>query len=140
MDNVCCVSIGARNTANSIVKQSLIYTGTEKGKLLAFRQLLLDGGLTPPVLVFVQTKERAQELFKELDKDREDLHVDLLHADRSQLQRLQTLQQFRAGHVWVLICTELVGRGIDFKVMIIHILAIDNCSIREQIFEIRHVD
>lgn len=116
LDNSCSVSIGARNTANHIVEQSLVYTGTEKGKLLAFRQLLLDGGLTPPVLVFVQTKERAKELFDEINGgDKQQLRVGVLHAERSQLQRLQTLQQFRAGYVWVLICTELVGRGIDFK-------------------------
>ena len=118
LDNVCSVSVGARNTANEIVSQSLVYTGTEKGKLLAFRQLLMDGGLTPPVLVFVQTKERAKELFKELEQEKQQLRVDILHAERSQLQRLQTLQHFRAGYVWVLICTELVGRGIDFKVVL----------------------
>ena len=116
LDNVCSVSIGTRNTANQIVKQSLVYTGTEKGKLLAFRQLLQDGDLTPPVIVFVQTKDRAKELYKELESEKNQLHIDILHAERSQLQRLQTLQQFRAGYVWVLICTELVGRGIDFKV------------------------
>ena len=113
---MCSVSIGTRNTANQIVKQSLVYTGTEKGKLLAFRQLLKAGDLTPPVIVFVQTKERAKELYKELENEKEQLHIDILHAERSQLQRLQTLQQFRAGYIWVLICTELVGRGIDFKV------------------------
>ena len=116
LDNVCSVSIGTRNTANQIVKQSLVYTGTEKGKLLAFRQLLRDGDLAPPVIVFVQTKDRAKELYKELESEKNQLHIDILHAERSQLQRLQTLQQFRAGYVWVLICTELVGRGIDFKV------------------------
>ena len=105
------------------MEQSLVYTGTEKGKLLAFRQLLLDGGLTPPVLVFVQTKERAKELFDEINSgDKQQLRVGVLHAERSQLQRLQTLQQFRAGYVWVLICTELVGRGIDFKVCLCDIL------------------
>ena len=78
----------------------------------------MDGGLTPPVLVFVQTKERAKELFKELEQEKQQLRVDILHAERSQLQRLQTLQHFRAGYVWVLICTELVGRGIDFKVVL----------------------
>lgn len=105
------------------MEQSLVYTGTEKGKLLAFRQLLLDGGLTPPVLVFVQTKERAKELFDEINSgDKQQLRVGVLHAERSQLQRLQTLQQFRAGYVWVLICTELVGRGIDFKVCLSDIL------------------
>ena len=121
LDNVCSVTIGARNTASQIVEQKLVYTGNEKGKLLAFRQLLVNGGLKPPVLVFVQTKERAKELFKELENERENLHIDVIHAERSQLQRLQTFQQFRAGHVWVLICTELMGRGIDFKVVI-------NCS------------
>ena len=101
------------------MEQSLVYTGTEKGKLLALRQLFADGGLNPPVLVFVQTKERAKELFKELQQNEKDnYHVDVMHAERSQLQRLQTFQQFRAGHVWVLICTELMGRGIDFKVCI----------------------
>ena len=25
------------------------------------------------------------------------------------------MRAFRAGHIWVMICTELMGRGIDFK-------------------------
>jgi len=41
-------------------------------------------GLTPPVLVFVQTKERAKELFSELIYD--GINVDVIHADRTQLQ------------------------------------------------------
>merc|ERR1712029_156154 len=30
-------------------------------------------------------------------------------------QRDNTVRAFRAGQIWVLICTELMGRGIDFK-------------------------
>lgn len=41
-------------------------------------------GYEPPVLVFVQTKERAKELFKELIYD--NMMVDAIHADRTQLQ------------------------------------------------------
>merc|ERR1719384_2491231 len=56
------------------------------------------------------------ELFDEINSgDKQQLRVGVLHAERSQLQRLQTLQKFRAGNVWVLIRTELLGRGIDFK-------------------------
>lgn len=36
------------------------------------------------MLVFVQTKERAKELFKELIYD--NIMVDAIHADRTQLQ------------------------------------------------------
>lgn len=57
--------------------------GNEAGKLLAFRDLVRKG-LTPPVLVFVQSKERAQQLFNELIYD--GINVDAIHADRTQLQ------------------------------------------------------
>jgi ATP-dependent RNA helicase DDX52/ROK1 len=39
----------------------------------------------------------------------------MIHSERSQLQRDSTVKAFRAGRVWILICTELMGRGIDFK-------------------------
>lgn len=31
------------------------------------------------------------------------------------MQRDNVVKAFRQGKVWVLICTELMGRGIDFK-------------------------
>ena len=114
LDNVASVTIGQHHTATDTIKQTLVYTGTEKGKLLAFRQLIEKGQLRPPVLVFVQEKDRAKELFNELIKEK--VHVDVIHSERSQLQRDNTVRAFRAGQIWVLICTELMGRGIDFKV------------------------
>ncbi|KAG8251942.1 DEAD (Asp-Glu-Ala-Asp) box polypeptide 52 [Homalodisca vitripennis] len=73
----------------------------------------LQQGLPPPVLVFVQSKERARELFTELIYDR--INVDVIHSERTQLQRDNTVRAFRERKIWVLICTELMGRGIDFK-------------------------
>merc|ERR1712130_745304 len=58
-------------------------------------------------------KERAGELFKELLYD--GIHVDVIHSERSEQQRENTVRAFRSGGVWALICTELMGRGIDFK-------------------------
>lgn len=31
-------------------------------------------------------------------------------------QRDRIIQRFRTGEIWVLICTDLMARGIDFKV------------------------
>lgn len=92
--------------------QELLFVGAENGKLLAFRNIL-QKGLAPPVLVFVQSKERAQQLFNELIYD--GINVDVIHADRTQLQRDNTVRSFREGKIWVLICTELMARGVDFK-------------------------
>lgn len=41
-------------------------------------------GISPPVLIFLQSKERARELFNELLYD--GINVDVIHADRTQLQ------------------------------------------------------
>ncbi|XP_063891973.1 DEAD box protein 52 homolog [Helicoverpa armigera] len=106
------VTVGQRNAATNLVDQELLFCGNENGKLVAFRQLVQQG-LKPPVLVFVQSKDRAKQLFKELIYD--GINVDVIHADRTQLQRDNVVRSFRVGRIWVLICTELMGRGIDFR-------------------------
>lgn len=104
--------VHCRNAATDLVEQELLFVGNESGKLVAFRNLV-HKGLAPPVLVFVQSKERAQQLFSELIYD--GINVDAIHADRTQMQRDNTVRSFREGKVWVLICTELMARGVDFK-------------------------
>lgn len=50
-------------------------------------------GLRPPVLVFVQSKERAKELHKELAYD--GVKVEAIHADRTQAQvRRKLVREF----------------------------------------------
>ncbi|XP_051850021.1 probable ATP-dependent RNA helicase DDX52 isoform X1 [Antechinus flavipes] len=112
LDNVISISIGARNSAAETVEQELLFVGSETGKLLAMRDLIKKG-FHPPVLVFVQSIERAKELFHELIY--EGINVDVIHAERTQQQRDNTVHSFRAGKIWVLICTALLARGIDFK-------------------------
>ena len=70
-------------------------------------------GLRPPVLIFVQSVERAMQLFHALVYD--GLRADVLHAERTVAKREVTVSKFRTGQVWVLIATELVARGMDFK-------------------------
>nr|XP_058904617.1 probable ATP-dependent RNA helicase DDX52 isoform X4 [Kogia breviceps] len=101
LDNVITVSIGARNSAVETVEQELLFVGSETGKLLAMRELVK------------KSIERAKELFHELIY--EGINVDVIHADRTQQQRDNTVHSFRAGKIWVLICTALLARGIDFK-------------------------
>ena len=30
-------------------------------------------------------------------------------------QRERIIEKFRSGQIWVLVCTDLMGRGVDFK-------------------------
>ncbi|XP_036975743.1 probable ATP-dependent RNA helicase DDX52 [Acanthopagrus latus] len=112
LDNLVSVNIGHRNTAVETVEQELLFVGTENGKLVAMRDIIKKGFL-PPMLVFVQSIDRARELFHELVY--EGINVDVIHADRTQQQRDNVVNSFRSGKIWVLICTALLARGIDFK-------------------------
>jgi len=105
------ITVGERNMATSSVAQSLKFVGSEDGRILALKQLL-TGGVAPPVLVFVASKERAMALHKQLMYDK--FHVDCIHSDQSQAARSAAVEGFRAGRTWVLIATDLVGRGMDF--------------------------
>ena len=66
------VVVGVRNGSNPNVTQSLRYCGTEEGKLLALRNMLRER-FEPPMLVFVQSKERARQLYNELAYESRDV-------------------------------------------------------------------
>lgn len=105
------ITVGHRNAASHDVSQRLVFVGKEEGKLLALRQLL-SGGVRPPVLVFVDSKERAQALRRELLLD--GFKADAIHGDQPQASRNAAVDNFRIGRTWVLVATDLVGRGMDF--------------------------
>ncbi|KAJ1919011.1 RNA-dependent ATPase rok1 [Mycoemilia scoparia] len=106
------VTIGAKNAAIDTIDQKLVYVGQEDGKLIEIRNTI-QAGFKPPCLIFVQSIERAKELFHELVYD--GMNVDVIHAERTQAQRDRIIENFKAGKLWILIATELMARGIDFK-------------------------
>ena len=131
-----------RNGAASTIEQKLVYVGRENGKLIAMRQLLVEG-MRPPILVFVQSKDRASELLEELrgrgwkvgstlnHKDLSSsqfgqriatfknlscvLQADAIHAGLPQEARELAMRRVRLGELWALVCTEVLARGIDLK-------------------------
>lgn len=107
------ILVGVKDAAVESIEQELMFVSNEDGKLIGLRNLFKQGKLKPPVLLFVQSIHRAQELFKELIY--EDLHVDVIHSDRPKAQREGVIEAFKRGDIWVLICTEVLARGIDFK-------------------------
>ena len=107
------VQIGRANTTVGTVAQKLLFCSNEPGKLTALQQLLHAGSLTPPVLLFVQSKHRARALYQELLTW--PIHAGLIHSDLPPAERELVVKSFRQGQTWVLICTDLMARGIDFQ-------------------------
>lgn len=107
------VLVGHKEAASQDIEQKLLYTGNEEGKLIAVRQMIRNGEFVPPVIIFVQSIQRAKALFHELVYDK--VNVDAIHGERTQAQRDKVIERFKAGDIWVLICTDVLARGIDFR-------------------------
>ncbi|PWN22444.1 P-loop containing nucleoside triphosphate hydrolase protein [Microstroma glucosiphilum] len=107
------VIVGAKDSSSEDVSQKLKYVGTEEGKLLELRTMLKMGEVKPPTLLFVQSIERAKDLYNELVYD--GLRIDTVHSDLSRTQREGVISSFKRGEIWLLICTEVLSRGLDFK-------------------------
>ncbi|KAF2483589.1 P-loop containing nucleoside triphosphate hydrolase protein [Neohortaea acidophila] len=120
--------VGLKDSAVPNVSHQLIYAATEKGKLMGLRQLLhpttttkgASQSLRPPFLIFTQTVERAIALNSELlyDVPAEaggSSRIAVLHSDLSDTARDSIMTRFRKGEIWVLITTDLLSRGVDFR-------------------------
>jgi ATP-dependent RNA helicase DDX52/ROK1 len=120
--------VGLKDSAVPNVQHKLIYAATEQGKLMGLRQLLhptdssvySGPSLRPPFLVFTQTIERAIALHAELLYDIPAeaggiSRIAVLHSDLSDTARDTIMTRFRKGEIWVLITTDLLSRGVDFR-------------------------
>jgi len=72
---------------------------------------LLRRGDMKSALVFTRTKQRANRLADWLGK--QGVRAARIHGNRSQSQRTQALEGFKAGRYDVLVATDIAARGID---------------------------
>jgi ATP-dependent RNA helicase RhlE len=82
----------------------------KKGPLL--RYLIKQGNLKQ-VLVFASSTTKADGIVNKLLKNR--IHAAAVHSKLSQQTRRDTLRQFKAGELRVLVATDLLARGIDIE-------------------------
>lgn len=65
------------------------------------------------VLVFVNYKETANEVVKELKLD--GIKAVLCHGDKAQSSRRRALEEFKSGKARVMVATEVAARGLDIQ-------------------------
>ena len=120
--------VGLKDSAIPNITHRLTYAATEPGKLIALRQLLRPTAKTadsteslrPPFLIFTQTIPRAIALHSELRYDIPaeaggSSRIEVLHSDLSDSERSHVMARFRNGEIWVMITTDILSRGVDFR-------------------------
>ena len=90
----------------------LAYLVSEPRKGPLLRYLIKHGNLKQ-VLVFASSTIKADGIVNKLLKNR--IHAAAIHSKLSQQTRRDTLRQFKAGELRVLVATDLLARGIDIE-------------------------
>ncbi|MBE2181296.1 MAG: DEAD/DEAH box helicase [Chthoniobacterales bacterium] len=103
------IEIGASRSVTSTVKHGVYIT--EQSRKFGLLLALLDATDYQSVLIFSRTKHGADRIARRL---RDNNHsVGVLHANRSQNQRIEALEGFKSGKYEVMVATDIAARGID---------------------------
>ena len=105
------IEVARPNATASTVEQHF-YLLDEDDKRRAIRQVLKDKQLGQ-AFVFCNSKLGTARLARALERD--GLNTTALHGDKSQDERLKSLEAFKQGEVDLLVATDVAARGLDIK-------------------------
>lgn len=92
-------------------------------KVALLKLLLTEDETMTKVLVFVATKKLADQLFEELEPHFTGV-LGVIHSNKEQNHRFNTVKQFKEGTYKFIIATDIVARGIDIA-EVTHVINFD---------------
>jgi ATP-dependent RNA helicase DDX52/ROK1 len=110
----CLVRVGPPHAAKAHIQQQLCFVGNDLGRKLAIQRLIREG-IEPPVIIFCNSSQRAKQAYSDLLTECDDTlrsRVELLIPDRSAEERLRLVHHVRLRHIWILLTTDILSRGL----------------------------
>jgi len=112
--NPITVEIAPSGAPLQNISQSSYYVPNFYTKINLLVHLLSNKEEFKKVLVFVSTKKMADKLFEEMN-ELVTYPIGVIHSNKSQNLRLNTVEKFENGEWRILIATDILARGIDFE-------------------------
>jgi ATP-dependent RNA helicase RhlE len=106
-----------------LVQQSYYKVLNYRTKLNLIRNLLEDEQTFSRVLIFVTTKEHAEQVFQVVRRKVEG-EKRILHSNKGQSTRINAINAFKDGEIRILISTDVSSRGLDVP-MVSHVINFD---------------
>ncbi len=91
--------------------------------------LLRSDDTMTKVLIFVSTKSLADQLYEKLNEEFPEI-VGVIHSNKEQNYRFNTVKQFKAGVFKYIIATDIMARGIDVA-EVTHVINFDTPEVPE---------
>lgn len=110
-------------TPATTITQVLYHVPNLKTKINLLRHVL-DQEEVERCLVFCRTRLAADQVFKYLERHYGADQVRVIHANKGQNTRINSMEAFKAGEIRILVATDVAARGIDVS-RISHVINFD---------------
>src|SRR5690606_15920430 len=107
------VEVTEQATPAQTVTQALFYVPNLKTKINLLQHLLKDSETLYRLIVFCKTKTVADQVFRFLIRKYGTDEVRVIHANKGQNTRINSINAFKEGAVRILVATDVAARGLD---------------------------
>ena len=106
------IRIGSKNLPAKNIIQEFIYCSNEEGKITELKNIF-HKKIEFPVLVFIDGVNKIKYIYKKIKY--ECPNIECMFSKINKKEREEQINKLRLGDIFVLLCSDLLSRGIDFK-------------------------
>jgi len=118
------IEVTPQATPAQTVVQKLFFVPNMKTKINLLKKLLEDPESITKLIVFCKTRQSAEDVFKFLERKLGKDQVKVLHANKGQNTRINSINSFKNDEVKILVATDMASRGIDVSA-VSHVINFD---------------
>ena len=107
------IEVTPQATTAETVDQQLYHVPNVKTKINLLKALLDKEGDIKKLIVFCKTRVVAEDVYKFLLRKFGESEVKVLHANKGQNTRINSINSFKNDEVKILVATDVASRGID---------------------------
>ena len=108
------IEVTPQATPAQTITQKLYYVPNIKTKINLLRRLLdEEDNIITKLIVFCKTRAVAEDVYKYLVRKYNQKQVKVLHANKGQNTRINSINSFKNDEVKILVATDVASRGID---------------------------
>lgn len=107
------IEVEQQATPAITVEQQLYYVPNLKTKIHLLSYFLTQKELFRKVIIFCKTRTSADQLFNFISRKFGEAEVKVIHANKGQNTRINSINAFRQDHIRILVATDVAARGLD---------------------------
>lgn len=111
-------------TTAETVQQVIYETPNIKTKINLLQHFLQDEERFNRVMIFARTRKNADAIYKFVARKFSEEAVRVIHANKGQNTRINSMNAFKNGEIRILVGTDVVARGIDVT-LVSHVINFD---------------